>query len=359
MKSDNSGLERVEPDDDEERIAVQLTDVSESTRRKFIVGGAATWATTILAGCSDDGDGGAQTDSPTDSPTPTPTATPTEEPTESPSPTPEPPENYVVTDDMGTGSEGIPSGASFVSACAPTRKFIPGMHAVWYVGVYDPETGEQLTDETIDEMTVEFTNRDWEPVKLTWAGDDEEHPADEWNGATVIPEDTETGTVKYTVSITNGDADFRNVGILANEFEIIEYEEEIKYVVSNYTYAISSPDVSSGFVSACGPEWQYMPGMTVAFAANIYDANTGKEPGPDTIDEVMVEFPNGEFDPIELAWQGDNEEHAAKVWESVLELPEDVETGTYKYEISVTAEAANVLDVGIATDEFTVINPSG
>ncbi|MFB6138015.1 MAG: hypothetical protein ABEJ42_06710 [Halobacteriaceae archaeon] len=342
------------PDDDAggdadraDSIAAQLTSAADSTRRKVLVTGAA-WTSAGLAGCGSGGGGdGGTTTSATQATTSTTTT-----------PTAPPPANYVVTDDMGTGSEGIPAGESFVSSCSPTRTFVPGMHAIWYVGVYDPQTGDQLTDEDISSLSVTFPERDWDAVELTWAGDDEEHPADEWNGAMVIPEGASPGTVKYTISVTvtDGNSTVREVGILANEFEIIEYTE-LQYVVSNYTYAISSPDVSSGFVSACGPEWQYQPGMTVAFAANVYNANTGKEPGPDVLDSVTVTFADDAFDPIDLAWQGDAEEHPAKVWESTLDLPEDLATGTYKYEVSITDEDANLLNAGVATDQFTVIDP--
>lgn len=353
MSRNTPDLEAHEIDEqDDGQAVVSLTGAADSTRRRFIVGSAAAWASTSLAGCSSQG--AADTESPTASPTAT------------PSPTPEPPENYVVSDDMAAGSEGIPEGASFVSSCAPTRKFIPGMHAIWHVGVYDPETGEQLTNGDLGEnaVVVEFPNKDWEPVELQWAGDDEEHASQEWNGALVIPEGAEPGEVSYTINIkqTEDDANFRTVGIAANTFEIIEYTPDVAYVVSNYTYAISSPKSSSGFVGACGPEWQYMPGMTVAFAANVFDADTGKEPGPDTIDSVTVEFDNennpAAFDPIELAWQGDAEEHAEKVWDGTLELPDDTPTGTYAYNVVVTAGADNVVDVGIASDSFTVINPN-
>lgn len=353
MSPDNPELEDAESDENEGGIA-KLTDGS-STRRRFLVTTGAVWTSASVAGCSQDQGAATATE------TGTATATATAEPTSTAPPTPEPPENYVVTDDMAAGSEGIPAGASFVSSCAPTRKFIPGMHAVWHVGVYDPETGEQLSNDTLDGITVEFTNRDWDPAELQWAGDDEEHPSEEWNGSKTIPEGTEAGTVQYTINISNGDANYRQVGIAANEFEIIEYTDEVRYVVSNYTYAVSAPDVSNGFVSACGPEWQFMPGMTVAFAANVYNADTGKEPGTDVIENVMVQWKGDvPFDDVELAWQGDAEENAAKVWEGTMDLPEDVSTGTYAYTIAVTTatEGETVVDTGIATDQITVINPN-
>ena len=346
MSSNDPELTRTEETDEEERVAVQLSDSSRATRRSFIATGAAVWATASLAGC-------------TGSNAPEQAAAIDSENVEAAQEA----KNYVVTDDIGAGSQGVPN-AAFMSACAPTRKFVPGMQAVWYIGVYDPETGEHVTNDTIDTMQVEFTNRNWDPVELTWAGDDEEHPSDEWNGSTVLPSDADPGTVQYQLTVSGGDGNYQNVGVVASEFEVLGLEDTVTLAVSNYTYAISSPARSNGFVSACGPEWQYAPGMTIAFAANVFDAQTGKEPGPDLIEGVRVRFPTGKrpdmngiggFTPIELEWQGGDGEHADEVWEGTLELPEDARTGTYEYEIFVDAPARDIHDVGIATDTFTVI----
>ena len=215
--------------------------------------------------------------------------------------------------------------------------------------------------------------------------------------------------MQYQLSVSGGDGNYQNVGIVASEFEVLGLEDTVTLAVSNYTYAISSPAKANGFVSACGPEWQYAPGMTIAFAANVFDAQTGKEPGPELIEgvEPRVErrnrIPRGpacnaedsgisreevvvqrrvdarhevdvddhvphapalgrdvqsellRVEPVELAWQGGDGEHADEVWEGTLELPEDARTGTYEYEIYVDAPARDIHDVGIATDTFTVI----
>lgn len=340
MSSEQPELEESASEDTETGITAKLQDGLDSTRRKFLVTNAAVWTSASLAGCGGQG----QEETTTAAPTTT---------------TPEPPKNFVVTDDM-IASGDIPAGATFAASCAPTRKFVPGMHAVWKVGVYDPATGEQLTNDDLDGVTVEFTNRDYETVALQWAGDDEEHPHKEWNGSLAIPEGAKPGTVKYDVKISNGDDNYQHVGVAANEFEIIEYTDEVRYVVSNYTYAVSSPEAANGFVSACGPEWQFAPGMKVAFAANIFDADTGKEPGPDVIKSATVTFPNGEFDDIDLAWQGDAEEHAEKVWDGVLKLPDDAAPGTYTYKITVAFPEGEpkTQDVSFPEDTFTVVNPN-
>jgi hypothetical protein len=298
----------------------------------------------VLAGCSGGGD---------DDDTTTETGTETEpepepEPTETPSPQPE---NYVVTAETGTGSQGVPGSAQFVSACSATRRFVPGMQAIFYVGIYDPDTGEQLTDEDLDAVNVSING---ETVELAWAGDDEEDPAQEWAGSWTIPEGTETGSLSYTVEVTNGDANYRDVGILENSIEIIEYNDPSNYVVTTNTYWNGSPvESANGFVGGCAPEQQFSQEMDVTFVIGIYDSVSGELVGSDTLDSVTVESTDGSFDPVELSWQADGEEQTAQ-WNGTLET-ENLAPETYGYEVVVSDPGRDVYNVGIAQAQFSII----
>ncbi|WP_302081836.1 hypothetical protein [Salinibaculum rarum] len=304
-----------------------------TTRRRLLASGAAAWAT-VLAGCSGGGDNESPDETPSDDETPSPQ-----------------PENYVVTAETGTGSEGVPESAQFVSACSATRRFVPGMHVIWYVGVYDPETGEQLTDEDLDAVNISING---ETVELGWAGDDEENAADEWAGSWTIPEGTETGSVTYTVEITNGDANYRDVGILENSIEIIEYDDPSNYVVTTNTYWNGSPvESANGFVGGCAPERQFSQEMDVTFVIGIYDSTTGELVGSDTLDSVTISSADGSFDPVELSWQAGGEDSTAQ-WNGTLET-ENLDAGTYGYEVTVSDAGRDVYNVGIASAQFSII----
>ena len=328
-----------------------------TTRRKLMAAGAASWATVGLAGCSGNGD------------------TTTEEPGTTASPQPS---DLVVTEDMVTGSDGIPATAGFVSACAPTRTFSPGMHAIWDVGIYEPDSGEVADPELVESVQISMSSSDvsaadGETVEITWAGDDEENPHQYWNGAWTIPEDVATGTVEYEVEVSTTGPETNLVGVAGNSFDIIEFQDN--WVISSYTYAVSGgPDSTGGFVSSCSPEWQFAPGMKVVINANIFDptakgtedpddpsvaGDDPREPGPENFESVTLSFPNDEFEDMEMEWLGDAEEHAERVWETVVQLADDQEPGVYKYEITAeTAEGAaeNVIDVNSAVSEFTVVD---
>jgi hypothetical protein len=314
-----------------------------ATRRRVLAGGAASWATVALAGCPSDG-GETDTAEPAQDPD-------TETPTDTPTATPEPePENYVVTAETGTGE--VPEGAAFASACSATRRFVPGMLAVFYVGIYDPETGDQLTDEDLDSVVVNVDGG--ETVELAWAGDDEENPADEWSGSWQLPDDISTGTYAYTVEVTDGDANFRAVGILEDAMEVIEYANPTNYVVTTETFWNGAPvESAGGFVGGCAPERQFSAEMDVTFSVGIYDGASGDLVGGDALDSVTVESTDGAFDPVELSWQAGGEESTAQ-WTGTLET-ESLDPGSYGYEVVVTDGEANFYDVGIASNQFTII----
>ena len=322
-------------------LSEERTSRSNTTRRRLLASGAAAWAT-VLAGCAGGGDGG---DTPTDTETES-DPDPNPDSTESPQP-----ESYVVTAETGTGSEGVPGSAQFVSACSATRRFVPGMQAIFYVGVYDPDTGEQLTDEDLDAVNV---NVGGETVELAWAGDDEENPAQEWAGSWMVPEGTETGSLSYTVEVTNGDADYRNVGILENSIEIIEYDDPSNYVVTTNTYWNGTPvESANGFVGGCAPERQFSQEMDVTFVIGIYDSVTGELVGSDTLDSVTVESADGSFEPVELSWQSETEDQTAQ-WNGTLET-ENLAPETYGYEVVVSDPGRDTQSVGIAQAQFSII----
>ena len=322
-----------------------------TTRRKLMAAGAASWATVGLAGCAGDGGDG--------------TAAPTDQPTEEPTSAEPQPEDYVVTEDMQTGSDGIPATAGFVSACTPTRTFSPGMHAIWNVGIYEPSTGEVAPDEDIESVQVTMSSddvaaADGESVEITWAGDEDENPHDWWNGAWTIPEDAAGGTVEYTVEVSTTGPETNMVGVSENSFTIVEFEDN--YVIQSHPKNVD--DVSTdGFQNGCGPEWQFAPGQDVHLVVEVWNPRDASSHvgGPDSaVESVTITFPGGEFDDMEAEWAVDPDAEdvaeADRVYEATLPLPEDLEAGTYDYEVTVVAGESSTLDTTSSISEFNVID---
>lgn len=315
--------------------------VDDPRRRRLMIVGGATWASVSLTGCtgifdSANGDDSSGDDGEDD------------------------PSTYVFTDELITGSEGLPSGAGgFASACAPQRHFVPGMQAIFKVGVWDPETGDVLGGDDLDSVTV-AVDRD---VSVDLAYDDEE---EYWSGNWVIPEDEETGTVSFTVEVTNGE-NFRRVGVLESEFEIIEFEDTRNYVVTSDLYTGSSalPEDNS-FVAACGPLQRFAPGMMVGFDVGIYDGASGNPVGPTDfeyedvvagIESVTVSIPDYDA-TVDLAWSGGEGEHSELgedlYWTGSWYVPGDAEPGTVSYTVEIESDADSV-PVGAHASEFTIV----
>jgi hypothetical protein len=332
------------------------------SRRKFVAGSAAGFATVSLAGCAgDDGE----------------TETTTTEPE---------PENYVVTDDIIVSGTGAPANNGYAQACQPSRIFSPGMHPVFKIGVYDPETGDQLTNDDLSAVTVNIDG--YGTVDLAWSGDDEEHPADEWSGSWAIPMDASAGSVSYTVEITAADdasPNFRNVGILESQFSVIEDRND--YIVTDDLYSGSAgvgDHEDNKFVSSCQPDRQFAPDMMVGFDIGVYESSTGMPVSPsdftyeDSVQgpieavEVVIEAqddtPGTVEDPVHTVtceWAGYEGEHAAKgedlFYNGVWHMGGEVDPGTYQYTVNIvlTDEAAGNINgeiAGAAANTFTVVD---
>ncbi len=335
--------------------------------------GAATWAT-VLAGCSSGGEGDDTPQETTTGPAPDPTETPEDD-----EPQPQP-ENFVVTAETLSGG-GAPSAASFISGCAATNVFIPGMTVVFHVGIYDPATGDKLTDEDLDGVTVEMGG---ETVDLSWSSDYEwaqREEGNEWIGSWDIPEDIlsdqDSANMEYTVSVSGADGEFTTVGVLTDNVEVVPYEDPRNYVVTTNTFwnGHPSPEESNGFVGSCAPERQFTQELDVTFVIGVYDSTNGYLVGTDgtytpdgtkqadspAISEATIVSPDGEFEDVSLTWNdfADDENSTAR-WNGVLET-ENLSPGTYNYEVQVTeaeeSERGRV-NATIASNYFTIIEVS-
>lgn len=132
--------------------------------------------------------------------------------------------NYVVTSHVYvTHDVGSFQHTHFAASCAPQYQFVPGQLVGFRVGIWDPETGEQLTNDDVESVRITFDGpTSFDPLDLEWNGDDEEHPAEQWSARLRNTEGAEPGQYKYTIEITDGEANFRNVGIWENTFTILE-----------------------------------------------------------------------------------------------------------------------------------------
>jgi len=348
---------------------------SESTggtsRRRLLASGAATWATVAIAGCS--GNGGDGTTAGTEETTQPDTDTDTE--TEEPAAQPE---NYVVTTETWSGGEGVPASISFMSSCARSDTFVPGMQMVFFVGIFDPETGDKVGAEDLGGVQVNLGDG-METVDLEWTDENSHATRNEgnnWVGSFTIPEDMEPGDLSYTVEVSDGDANFQNVGVLSDAVSVVEYDDPANLVVDTETRWNGAPDDSpSAFVGACAPEREFTSNMDVTFVVGIYDSTSGNMVGTDGIvnpttgeavedesseftdgiDSAQVVSGDGAFDDVALEWTAAlDDENGLPRWFGTLET-ENIDPGTYAYEVEISDESTGRIDTGIASATFSII----
>ncbi|WP_436925048.1 hypothetical protein [Halosimplex amylolyticum] len=105
--------------------------------------------------------------------------------------------------------------------------------------------------------------------------------------------------------------------------------------------------------TACSLAGQFAAGMEVGLHVSVYDPETGEALGADALDRVTVEFPGADYGPLELNWAGDHEAYAADTWGSKIATDTDTERGTYRYEVSVEGDDADVETT--VSDRFIVV----
>lgn len=120
--------------------------------------------------------------------------------------------------------------------------------------------------------------------------------------------------------------------------------------VTNETTATDEP--SDEETTECASIRRFASGMEIGLHVGVLDDNSGSHLGDDAIDSVTIEFPDADFEPLELNWNGAHEVHSETTWGGKLVTDEDLESGTYRYEITVDGDD---VDSETVVDEFTIV----
>ena len=105
--------------------------------------------------------------------------------------------------------------------------------------------------------------------------------------------------------------------------------------------------------TSCASIGRFSRGMEVGLHVGIYDPETGDPLGADAIDAVTIEFPDADYGPVELNWEGAHEAYDRDTWGSKIVTDADTEPGTYEYEVVVESEREEVAST--ISDRFTVV----
>jgi|AntDeeMinimDraft_4_1070355.scaffolds.fasta_scaffold00077_5 hypothetical protein len=102
----------------------------------------------------------------------------------------------------------------------------------------------------------------------------------------------------------------------------------------------------------CASYRRFAPGMEIGLHVELFDNDSGSFLADDAIEGVTIEFPDADYGPVELNWEGDHEAYSETTWGGKIVTSEDADPGTYRYEISVD-RGDDELDTIV--DEFTIV----
>ena len=111
-------------------------------------------------------------------------------------------------------------------------------------------------------------------------------------------------------------------------------------------------ETPTGTGTACANIRRFAAGMNVGIHVMAFDNDSGSVLGADAIERIVVEFLDADFDPLQLNWEGDHEAYTDISWGGMISTSEDLDPGTYQYEITVHRENSEPETI---IDEFTIV----
>ena len=119
----------------------------------------------------------------------------------------------------------------------------------------------------------------------------------------------------------------------------------------NGTADNGTDDSGGGECSSIG---RFRQGMEVGLHVGVFDPETGDPLGSDAIDTVKVEFPEAEYGPLELNWEGPHEAFDRATWGSKIVTDEETEPGEYEYEVHIEGNEETDIETTV-TNQFTIV----
>jgi hypothetical protein len=102
----------------------------------------------------------------------------------------------------------------------------------------------------------------------------------------------------------------------------------------------------------CASIRRFSAGMEVGLHVEIFDDDTGDFLGDGAVEGVSIEFPDADYGPVDLNWEGDHEAYSETTWGGKIVTSEDADAGEYRYEITVDRGDG---DTETLVDEFTIV----
>lgn len=166
---------------------------------------------------------------------------------------------------------------------------------------------------------------------------------------TDTPTETDTPTVTTETTTTDDPSTPGSTGSEENESET-----SAETPTETETPSPTPTPTEAPTTTACENVARFAPGMEVGLHVGIFDPESGEPLGADAIESVTVEFPDADYGPLELNWEGAHEAYDAATWGSKIVTDLDTEPGTYEYEVNVDGGEETDIAATIA-DRFTIV----
>lgn len=102
----------------------------------------------------------------------------------------------------------------------------------------------------------------------------------------------------------------------------------------------------------CASIRRFSAGMEVGLHVEIFDDDTGDFLGDEAVEGVTIEFPDADYGPVNLNWEGDHEAYSETTWGGKIVTSEAADPGAYRYEITVDTGDEEPETI---VDEFTIV----
>jgi hypothetical protein len=141
-----------------------------------------------------------------------------------PAPAPAAANKLLLFSDTVQGSKNIPEDARPTKSCVMSNRFPRNAEVVWRAKIFDPATGEGLTDK---EATAQINLTNGTTISMRYRPNRNDPSEFFWSGSWVVPKGHTTGTLGYTMVASDNQGrkgEFKPINVPSTQLIITDEE---------------------------------------------------------------------------------------------------------------------------------------
>lgn len=156
------------------------------------------------------------------------------------------------------------------ATCQVTNRFYHGQKMVFRIKVIDPQSGQQLSNDSLQQVDVNIPQADGSTKSLEaeWG----QHPGGDhfWSIAWTVPDGYPSGPVDYSISVTNHQAERVNFAVPPSQLTVLN--ESLSDVKASSSGGSSGPAQSGGSTSLPLVFWLVVLVVAVVVVGLVWNA---------------------------------------------------------------------------------------